>query len=61
MPLNLGNFIEQAPAIMQAGTEEQKKYFLPRLVRGEVTFALGYTEPSGGTDLGSLKTSYNFV
>ena len=56
VPLNLGNFIEQAPAIMHAGTEEQKKYFLPRLVKGEVTFALGYSEPSGGTDLGSLKT-----
>jgi alkylation response protein AidB-like acyl-CoA dehydrogenase len=56
VPLNLGNFIEQAPAIMQAGTEAQKKYFLPRLVRGEVTFALGYSEPSGGTDLASLKT-----
>jgi 3-oxocholest-4-en-26-oyl-CoA dehydrogenase alpha subunit len=56
VPLNLGNFIEQAPAIMKAGTEAQKKYFLPRLVRGEVTFALGYTEPSGGTDLASLKT-----
>jgi len=56
VPLNLGNFIEQAPAIMKAGTEAQKKYFLPRLVQGEVTFALGYTEPSGGTDLASLKT-----
>jgi len=56
VPLNIGNFIEQAPAIMAAGSEEQKKYFIPALVRGEVTFALGYTEPSGGTDLGSLKT-----
>lgn len=56
VPLNLGNFIEQAPAIMNAGTEEQKAYFLPRLVRGEVTFALGYSEPSGGTDLAALKT-----
>lgn len=56
VPLNLGNFIEQAPAIMMAGTEAQKRYFLPRLVRGEVTFALGYTEPSGGTDLASLRT-----
>ncbi len=56
VPLNLGNFIEQAPAIMHAGTEAQKAYFLPRLVRGEVTFALGYTEPSGGADLASLKT-----
>ena len=56
VPLNLGNFIEQAPAIMNAGTEEQKRYFLPRMVRGEVTFALGYSEPSGGTDLAALKT-----
>lgn len=56
VPLNLGNFIEQAPAIMHAGTEAQKKYFLPRIIRGEVTFALGYTEPSGGADLASLKT-----
>jgi len=31
-------------------------YFLPRLVSGEVIFALGYTEPSGGTDLASLRT-----
>ena len=29
VPLNLGNFIEQAPAIMQAGSEAQKAYFLP--------------------------------
>ena len=56
VPLNIGNFIEQAPAIMAAGTEEQKKHFIPSLVRGEITFALGYTEPSGGTDLASLKT-----
>jgi alkylation response protein AidB-like acyl-CoA dehydrogenase len=56
VPLDIGNIIEQAPAIMQAGTKEQKRYFLPRLARGEVIFALGYTEPSGGTDLASLKT-----
>lgn len=43
--------LEQAIAIMTAGSEEQKQYFLPRLVTGEVSFALGYTEPSGGTDL----------
>jgi len=56
VPLNIGNFIEQAPAIMAAGSEEQKRYFLPRLVRGEITFALGYTEPNAGTDLASLQT-----
>jgi alkylation response protein AidB-like acyl-CoA dehydrogenase len=56
IPLEVGNIIEQAPAIMMAGTEEQKRDFLPRMVRGEVIFALGYTEPSGGTDLASLRT-----
>ena len=56
VPLNLGNFIEQAPAIMTAGSDAQKRYFIPRMVRGEVSFALGYSEPSGGTDLASLKT-----
>ena len=56
VPLNVGNYIEQAPAIMTHGTEEQKKYFLPGLASGEITFALGYSEPSGGTDLASLRT-----
>ncbi len=56
IPLDLNNILEQAPAIMRAGTEDQKKFFIPRLVKGEVTFALGYSEPSGGTDLASLKT-----
>ncbi len=56
IPLDLNNILEQAPAIMTAGTEEQKAYYLPRLVKGEVVFALGYTEPSGGTDLASLRT-----
>lgn len=43
--------------IMQAGTEEQKAYYLPRMISGEIKFGLGYTEPSGGTDLASLKTT----
>ena len=48
--------LEQASAIMSAGTEEQKEHYLPRLLSGEISFALGYTEPSGGTDLASLQT-----
>jgi 3-oxocholest-4-en-26-oyl-CoA dehydrogenase alpha subunit len=44
------------PVIMAVGTDEQKKYFLPRIIRAEVSFAIGFTEPSGGTDLASLKT-----
>jgi alkylation response protein AidB-like acyl-CoA dehydrogenase len=45
-----------APTIMQWGTEEQKKTILPKILGGEMHFAIGYTEPSAGTDLASLRT-----
>lgn len=44
-----------APAILAAGTEEQKRYFLPRLIRREISFCLGFTEPHAGADLASLR------
>src|SRR5712691_5074148 len=44
------------PTIMNFGTEEQKAQFLPRILKGEIHFCIGYTEPSAGTDLASLKT-----
>ena len=45
-----------APIMMARGSEEQKREYLPRLARGEITFCLGYTEPESGSDLASLKT-----
>ena len=45
-----------APAIMEHGTEAQKRTYLPKILRGECQFAIGYTEPSSGTDLASLRT-----
>jgi alkylation response protein AidB-like acyl-CoA dehydrogenase len=45
-----------APTLMQHGNEEQKRTILPRILRGECHFAIGYTEPSAGTDLASLRT-----
>jgi alkylation response protein AidB-like acyl-CoA dehydrogenase len=45
------------PTLMQFGTEEQKKEFLPKILKGELFFGIGYTEPSAGTDLAALKTS----
>lgn len=45
-----------APALMNFGTEEQKKKYLPGILDGEITFALGYSEPNAGTDLASLQT-----
>jgi acyl-CoA dehydrogenase len=39
------------------GSEEQKRRFLPAIVRGEARFAIGFTEPGGGTDLlGGMRT-----
>ncbi|MFO8101866.1 MAG: acyl-CoA dehydrogenase family protein [Dehalococcoidia bacterium] len=45
------------PALMRIGSEEQKKKFLPPIVRGEMEVAIGYSEPEAGTDLASLKTT----
>ncbi|MFI5612216.1 acyl-CoA dehydrogenase family protein [Amycolatopsis sp. NPDC051903] len=44
------------PTLQQFGTEEQKARFLPRILAGEVHFAIGYTEPEAGTDLAALRT-----
>ena len=44
-----------APTLMRFGTEEQQDRFLPPISRGEVEFALGYTEPDAGSDLASLQ------
>jgi alkylation response protein AidB-like acyl-CoA dehydrogenase len=44
------------PTIMRFGTQEQKSFFLSRILAGELNFAIGYTEPEAGTDLASLRT-----
>jgi alkylation response protein AidB-like acyl-CoA dehydrogenase len=45
-----------APTIARVGTRAQQLHWLPRIMRGEVDFALGYSEPEAGTDLASLET-----
>jgi 3-oxo-4-pregnene-20-carboxyl-CoA dehydrogenase beta subunit len=44
------------PTLQAHGTAEQKQLFLPRILAGEVHFAIGYTEPEAGTDLAALRT-----
>jgi 3-oxo-4-pregnene-20-carboxyl-CoA dehydrogenase beta subunit len=44
------------PTLQAHGTAAQKEFFLPKILAGEVHFAIGYTEPEAGTDLASLRT-----
>jgi alkylation response protein AidB-like acyl-CoA dehydrogenase len=44
------------PTLQVHGTPWQQEFFLPRILAGEVHFAIGYTEPEAGTDLASLRT-----
>jgi alkylation response protein AidB-like acyl-CoA dehydrogenase len=45
------------PTIMNFGSEEQKADYVPRILKGEIHFCIGYTEPGAGTDLAALRTS----
>jgi 3-oxocholest-4-en-26-oyl-CoA dehydrogenase alpha subunit len=46
-----------APTIMAFGTDEQKKFYLPKIALGELHFSIGYSEPGAGTDLAALRTT----
>jgi alkylation response protein AidB-like acyl-CoA dehydrogenase len=45
------------PSIILFGTEDQKLHFLPRIASGELSFAMGLSEPEAGSDLASVTTS----
>ena len=53
--ISVGGAGSGAPAILAAGTDEQKKHFLPGLISGDIVFALGFTEPQAGADLAGLQ------
>jgi alkylation response protein AidB-like acyl-CoA dehydrogenase len=44
------------PTIMRYGSDEQKQFFLPKILKGDVHFCIGYSEPGAGTDLAALTT-----
>ncbi len=56
IPLPVLGLNTVGPAIMRIGTDEQKRKYLPPILKGELEVCIGYTEPDAGTDLASLKT-----
>ncbi|MDB5443487.1 MAG: acyl-CoA dehydrogenase [Phenylobacterium sp.] len=56
-PLTFGMGVTMiGPTILDYGTEEQKKTHIPPIVKGEVRWCVGYSEPNAGSDLASLQT-----
>lgn len=47
---------QSGPSIAAHGTDEQKRYFLPRIASGELSIAIGMSEPDAGSDLAAVRT-----
>ena len=47
---------QSAPLILNFGTEAQRRFYIPRICRGEALFCIGMSEPGSGSDLASVRT-----
>lgn len=56
-PIPLLTLNTVGPTLIEHGTDTQRQAYLPRILAGELQFAIGYTEPQAGTDLAALRTS----
>jgi 3-oxocholest-4-en-26-oyl-CoA dehydrogenase alpha subunit len=56
VPLAIG-YTMVGHTILRRGSEPMKQQFIPGIIRGEIEFGLGYTEPNAGSDLASMKMS----
>ena len=52
----LNSHLIMAAAVQRSGTEEQKRYYLPKFATGELRGGVGLTEPDAGTDLQAIRT-----
>jgi len=56
-PSNMMGLTWVGPSLMKYGTEEQKKYFIPRILRADDIWCTCYSEPGSGSDMASAQTT----